>query len=217
METTFSVWSRILRSHHVPFSCVRKTVKQFKALAHPGASFFALLIFVLFAMSSSVSAQQSSRESLGLKIGYVSSDVILQQYPDAVEAQKKLESLAKGWQDELEKMTKELQEKYAAYQKKEGMMTEQAKLQEQQKLLAKEQEINDFRMKKFGQNGELAQQQDKIMRPIRDKIFKAIAAVAKEEGVSFVFDKSEQLLVLLYAESRYDLTFKVLDRLRRGE
>jgi len=168
-------------------------------------------------MSSSVSAQQSSRESLGLKIGYVSSDVILQQYPDAVEAQKKLESLAKGWQDELEKMTKELQEKYAAYQKKEGMMTEQAKLQEQQKLLAKEQEINDFRMKKFGQNGELAQQQDKIMRPIRDKIFKAIAAVAKEEGVSFVFDKSEQLLVLLYAESRYDLTFKVLDRLRRGE
>ena len=37
----------------------------------------------------------------------------------------------------------------------------------------------------------------------------------KEENMQFVFDKSGDIL-LLYADSAFDITFKVLDSLKRG-
>lgn len=44
----------------------------------------------------------------------------------------------------------------------------------------------------------------------------AIEEVAKEEKLNFVFDKVEDAALLLYAEAKFDYTFKVLDRLKRG-
>jgi Skp family chaperone for outer membrane proteins len=44
---------------------------------------------------------------------------------------------------------------------------------------------------------------------------KAIEGVAKEENFTFVFDKLNQT-VLLFADVKYDLTWKVIDRLKRG-
>jgi len=50
-----------------------------------------------------------------------------------------------------------------------------------------------------------------------DKVLAAIEEVAKEEKLNFVFDKIEDAALLLYAESKFDYTFKVLDRLKRGD
>ena len=49
--------------------------------------------------------------------------------------------------------------------------------------------------------------------PIKQKI----ETVAKEEGMQFVFDKTEQAAILLYADSAYEITYKVLDKLKRGK
>ena len=94
-------------------------------------------------------------------------------------------------------------------------MAPAAKDAEQQRLQDMRQKALDFQNQKLGQNGEAQQLRDKKLAPIRDKILKAIEAVAKEEGFSFVFDKANDIL-LLYADSKYDLTYKVLDRLKRG-
>jgi outer membrane protein len=42
----------------------------------------------------------------------------------------------------------------------------------------------------------------------------AIGQVAQDEGMSFIFDKTGDVL-LLYADESYDMTYKVLDKLRR--
>jgi Skp family chaperone for outer membrane proteins len=55
------------------------------------------------------------------------------------------------------------------------------------------------------------------MSPVKDKIIKAIQSVAKEEGMSFVFDKGAEVPVLLFGDAKFDVTFKVLDRLKRGK
>ncbi|HQJ45692.1 MAG TPA: OmpH family outer membrane protein, partial [Ignavibacteriaceae bacterium] len=57
--------------------------------------------------------------------------------------------------------------------------------------------------------------QEELFAPIKVKIYAAIEKVAKEENMQFVFDKSGDI-ILLYADSAFDITFKVLDRLRRG-
>jgi outer membrane protein len=168
-----------------------------------------LMIFVLLlAFAAGLNAQN-------LKIGYVNSAKILQELPEAQEAQKKLDAMGKGWQDELEKMSKDLQSKYEEYQKKQAMMTESAKLTTQQELVDLEQKAYKYRTDKFGTDGELAKQTESILTPIKDKVLKTIQQIAKEEKISFVFDRNEQIMVLLYGDANYDYTYKVLDRLKR--
>jgi outer membrane protein len=150
------------------------------------------------------------------RFGFVNSGVIMTQFEEAQRAQRQFENIVIGWENELRQKISDLQEKYDDFQRKQGMMTEQARVQEQQSLVELEQEINQYRMEKFGQGGEVVTEQDRIFRPVREKIINAIDAIAKQETLSFVFDKTDEMPVLLYAESRFDVTFKVLDYLKRG-
>ena len=151
------------------------------------------------------------------RIGYVNSAKIFQELPEAKDAQKKIDGISKPYQDTLEAKQRDLQGKYEEYQKKEGMMNDAAKKTAQQELLALEQGFNEYRLEKFGADGELAKQTDKILAPLKEKILRAIERVAKEERYSFVFDQTEQVKVLLYGDSAHDLTFKVIDKLKRGK
>ena len=61
----------------------------------------------------------------------------------------------------------------------------------------------------------VTKKQEEIFNPVKDKIYKAIEEVAKKEGMQFVFDKSGDI-ILLYADPQYDITYKVLDKLKTG-
>jgi Skp family chaperone for outer membrane proteins len=52
---------------------------------------------------------------------------------------------------------------------------------------------------------------------LKEKILKAIERIAKAEKYNFVFDRTEQVNILLYADSKDDLTNRVLDNLKRGK
>ncbi len=149
------------------------------------------------------------------KIGYVNSETILKELPEAKDAQGKLEAMVKNWQDQLDQMSNALKAKYDDYQKKQALLNDAAKQEQQQKLIDEEQKMNQFRQDKFGQQGELALQRDKLMTPIRDRVMKVIEQVAKEQKVAFMFDKAGDVL-LLYADKTADYTYIVLDRLKRG-
>ncbi len=180
------------------------TVKAFTFMTRTAA---AALILSIIAVAPPASAQQ--------KIGYVNSEKILQELPAAKEAKDSLAIIVKVWQTELDRMSKDLQDKYDDYQKKQALFNDQAKQAEQKKLIEEEQRMNDYKAQKFGQQGELALQQDRLMQPIKERIFAAIKQVAVENKLAFVFDKAGDVL-LLYGEPNADYTFKVIDRLKRG-
>jgi len=151
-----------------------------------------------------------------LKIGYVDSQVILTQLPAAIKAQGDLDAITNFWASQLDSMKLSYQQGLADYQKQAGTMTDEQKLTRQQQLIAMEQNILDFRNKKFSQqSGEIYKKQEEIFAPVKQKIYEAIEVVAKEEGMKFIFDKSGDIL-LLYADAGFDVTFKVLDKLKRG-
>lgn len=152
-----------------------------------------------------------------LKIGYVNSAKILQEYPEAQEAQKKIDAKGKEWQAELEKMSRELQQRYEEYQKKEAMLTEQAKRDQREELIALEQRGYQYRQEKFGAGGELEMLSDSLLTPIKKKVMKIIEQLAKQEKLQFVFDRNEQIMVLLYGDNTFDYTFKVIDMLKRSK
>lgn len=93
----------------------------------------------------------------------------------------------------------------------------QKKLEAQQKIIQLEQNIMDYRRQKFADNtGEIYFKQAELLDPVKNKIFTAIEEVAKSENIKFVFDKTGEI-ILLYADSEFDITYKVLDRLKRGK
>ena len=148
-----------------------------------------------------------------LKIGYVDSDTIMENLPDAQDANQKLDALVKEWQTELSKLEQEWKTKYDDYDKRKLIMTDQTRAETEQELIKLEKQVGEFREKKFGNNGELFQKQDEIMKPVQNKVFNAITDIAKEEELDFVFDRSGDVL-LLYAKEEYDITANVLEKLK---
>lgn len=150
------------------------------------------------------------------KIGYVDSQIILNQYAAAIKAQGDLDALTNLWSAQLDSMTTKYQQKLSDYQKQANVMSEEQKVAAQQDVVDMEQKIMDFRRKKFSQpDGEIYSKQEEIFAPVKAKIYAAIEKVANEEGMKFIFDKSGDIL-LLYADGAFDVTYKVLDQLKRG-
>ncbi len=167
-----------------------------------------LLIFLMVSVSLFAQSNQ--------KVGWVNSEVILQQYPPAIKAQSDLDALTSRWTKSIDSMTTDLQTAYADAQKQFANMTPDKQREVQQELVGKEQLMQQFRQQKFGQpNGELFIKQEEFLKPIKAKILDAIDVVRIQEGMNFVFDKTGDV-ILLFADPKYDITNVVLDRLKRG-
>ena len=148
-----------------------------------------------------------------VKIAYFNSEAIMKQLPDAQDAQKQLDQFVADWQQELNKMQDEWKKKFDEYDKRKLIMTEQRRADTERELREMDQKIVDYRTLKFGQNGELFNKQNELMKPVQDRVFKAVQDVAREDGYDYVFDKSGDIL-LMYANEKYDLTQKVFAKLK---
>ncbi len=166
----------------------------------------ALIIALLVACSATMFPQA--------KIGWVNSQAIMDKLPEAQDAQRQLDNTVSQWQSELTKMQSEWQKKYDEYDKKKLILTDQLRAQSEKELQDLDKKIQDYRTKKFGQNGELFNKQNELMKPVQNKIFKVIQDIAKEDGYDYVFDKSGDIL-LLYSNDKYDLTAKVFERIQQ--
>lgn len=163
------------------------------------------VLFVLMAVTTAANAQ--------MKVGHINSEAIMQALPEAVDAQRTLDALIADWEGELQRMQNEWKRKFEDYDKRKLILTEQSRAEAEKELRDLDQAIADFRNRKFGQNGELFQKQNEVMKPIQNKIFKVLEEIAKEDGYDYVFDRSGDIL-LLYATDKHDLTERVLRRMQ---
>lgn len=164
------------------------------------------LLILLFALTSIAAYGQA-------KIGYVDSDAIMDELPDAQDARRQLDGFIQEWQAELGKLEKEWKDKYNDYERRKLIMSDQVRSEVEGELVKMEQKIAEYREKKFGTNGELFLKQDELMKPIQNKIFTVIKQVAEEGEYDFVFDRSGGIL-MLYAKEKHDLTATVLEKMK---
>lgn len=147
------------------------------------------------------------------KIGYVDSDTIMKQLPEAQDAQKKLDAIIKDWQEELSKMERDWKTKYDDYDKRKLILSDQKRAETEKELVTLENQTSKYRQDKFGVKGELFQKQEELMKPIQNRIFTAIQDVAKEKDYDFIFDRSGDI-IFLYAKEEYDVTALVIEKLK---
>jgi len=175
------------------------------------------ILLAIIVCSTAIFAQTTSPAVTNLKLGYVDSEVILAQFPEAIKGKSDLDGFVAKWRKEVDSMTQDLQKAYADFQKQATTMKQDQQQAIQKTLVEKDQKIQQYKDQKFSQpNGEYYQKQDQVMKPIKEKIFKAIDEVSKEEAMQFVFDKAGDV-ILLKADSQFDITYKVLDLLKRGK
>lgn len=146
------------------------------------------------------------------KTGFVDSDYILNNIPEYKSAQETLDKLAADWQKEIDAKYQEIDKLYKAYQADALLLTEDMRKKRENEIINKEKEVRELQKQRFGVDGELFKKRQEFVKPIQDKVYNAIKAVAEKKGIAFVFDKSGAV-TLLYTNSKYDLSEDVIKEL----
>lgn len=142
------------------------------------------------------------------KVGYIDSKKLIDNMQDAKDAKVRLDNIVNDWQKELTTIQDSLKRYKDDYDKKKLILTEQLKTEMEKNIATIESSISSFRQQKFGESGEYYQKQNEYMKPVYDKLFKAIEIAAKRDDFDYVFDRSTQIM-LLYVNEKYDLTPRV--------
>jgi outer membrane protein len=142
------------------------------------------------------------------KLGYVNTMDVFQLMPEAGKADTILAKYAEELEKELEDMYGEYEKKVKDYQSKQGDRSATLNQSKQEEILQLQQRIQKTEQA-FQQ--ELVEKQRKLLAPIEEKIDKAVQDVAKENGISYVFDTSKG--AILYADEKDDITPLVTKKL----
>ena len=86
------------------------------------------------------------------------------------------------------------------------------RVQREQEIVKKEQEVLDLKRKYFGQDGELYKKHEALIKPIQDEIYNAIQDLANEKRIDVVKDRSADPS-LIYMSSKLDVSDQVLRKL----
>ncbi|KAA3642638.1 MAG: OmpH family outer membrane protein [Bacteroidetes bacterium] len=146
------------------------------------------------------------------KFAYIDTEYILQNIPDYKEAQKQLDGFSSQWQKEIEAKQKKIEKMYQDYQAEEILLTEQMKNKRREDILEKEQEVIEFKKEKFGIDGELFKKRKELVKPIQEKIYKAVQETANVSKYAIIFDKASGLS-MVYSNPKYDKSDDVLRRM----
>jgi outer membrane protein len=122
------------------------------------------------------------------KFGHIASEQLLQDMPEYDTAQAKVEDLRNQYDLEIERLQVEINKKIDEFNNAEATMTNlirEAKASEIQEM--------QVRLQNFAQTAQqdLQQQSMMLIQPVMDKARQAIEAVAKEQGLLYVFDLSQ--------------------------
>jgi outer membrane protein len=158
-------------------------------------------LFLLFAfISSGVFAQ---------KFGYVDTEYILNQIPEYKAAQSELDKTSADWQKEIDSKYMEIDKLYKAFQAEKIFLTEEMTKKRENEIINREREVKDLQKQKFGVDGEMFKKRMELIKPIQDKVYSAVKAIAEKTGLAIIFDKSSDL-TMLYTNPRYDKSDDVL-------
>jgi outer membrane protein len=163
---------------------------------------FSLIVVVV--MFSSISFAQ--------RFVYVDTEYILERLPDYKKAQEQIDNIAEEWRKEIDVRYKEVEKLYKAYQAEQVLLTEEMKLQKQKEIEDKEKAARDLQKKYFGYEGELFKKKQELIKPVQDKVYKAIQEMAESKVYDFVFDKSNGV-AMLFATPKYDRSDDILKAL----
>lgn len=146
------------------------------------------------------------------KFGFVDSEYILKHIPEYAAAQKQINTLSDQFKKDVDGKFQDLDRLYKTYQKDQVLLSDDMRKKREGDIVAKEKAVKDYQKQKFGSDGELFRNREALIKPIQDRIYKAIVTVAEEGEYGIIFDKSSEP-TMLFAAPRYDKSKDVILKL----
>ncbi len=137
---------------------------------------------------------------------------ILSKLPEYVDADKKLQQISDQWQKEIDNMQAQLNDMYKNYDAEQYMLSDDLKKKREDELYNKEKGLRDLQKRRFGYEGDLFTERQKLVKPIQDKVYNAVQKLAVAHGYDFVLDKSEGITVI-FADPKLDRSNDILQEL----
>ena len=160
--------------------------------------------YIIFSLFCLVFYAKSSAQN----IAYVDSEYILKHIPEYSSAQKQLDALALQWQKDIDDKFIAVEKLQKDFQADMVLLTDEMRKSRAIEITQKEKEVKELQQTKFGFEGELYQQKIRLIKPIQEKISKAIDDYASRQNIDIVLDKSS--VTLLFARPNYDGTNEII-------
>ena len=167
-----------------------------------------LLILVLFS-SLMASAQKAQR------VAYIDMNYILENIPEYVEAQTKLDGKIRKWQLKLDDLSTEIEKLKTDLSNEKPLLTKELITEREEDIAIKQDELKRLQISYFGPTGDLFQLRKQLAKPVQDHVYNAVQEIAKRKRYDFVLDKSSDLIIL-YSNSKFDISEQVLNSIVKG-
>lgn len=153
---------------------MKSVIKRFSAVTAVGM----LTVFSSVAFNQSAAAQ-------GFKVGYVDPRVILQRMPEAKAVQQRIQNLYDRKQNEIAGKQQELQSALQEYQQKIGVISEEARVTEEERLTQMDLE---FRQLQSDAEQEIEQESAELMAPLFEQIQTSVNSVSEQQGLDMILN-----------------------------
>jgi outer membrane protein len=128
-------------------------------------------------------------------------------------AEDELDKLSAKWRQEIALEYDKIKGLYNRFQAEQVLLSDEARRQREDEIMAKEKDVRDLQKSRFGPDGALFQRRKELVQPIQDRVYAAIEAYAKERGFDFIFDKGGSA-GMIFANPQYDKTEDVINKLK---
>ncbi|GAB2563249.1 OmpH/Skp family outer membrane protein [Spirosoma aerophilum] len=146
-----------------------------------------------------------------LKVGFTRIDYIISQLPESKQVNDQLTIQQTQAENELKRLQKEFNDKYADYQSNGPKMTEPIRRDRETELQSLQTRVQEF--SRTAQES-LQNKYKQLMSPILSKVQQAIDSTAKQNGYHYILNMGTGgSSDILYASEENDITNLVLSRL----
>ncbi len=164
-----------------------------------------LIFTVALALTSLVASAQNTI--------VVNSEKIFKSIAAYNKAITELDKLAEQYQQQVDAKFAEVEELYNNYQSQRANLSAATRQSFENVILQKEQAATEYQESLFGQEGELMKRRVELIKPIQERVFKAIESYAKQQGAEVVIDASNNP-TLLYNAPSADHTQQLINALK---
>jgi outer membrane protein len=146
------------------------------------------------------------------KIGYTDMEFITSKMPEYQLAQTEMKKFSEKWAKEISDKFVEIDRMQRAYMAEEILLTEDLKRKRQNEIKEKELEAGEYNSKIFGMEGLLFEKKKELMKPVLEKVQRAVTKVCSQRRLDFMFDKSSDI-GMLYTNPKHDYSDYVMEEL----
>jgi len=159
-----------------------------------------ILVLTLAALAGIASAE--------VKIGFVNSEVILQEYKAVQGVMETFNRDVQGWEAELQQRKKELDDMQRELQQQTLMLSDQRRQEKELEYQRKLTEFEKFKESIWSSDGLIEQRNEELFRPVINKVQTVLEQIAAEDGYDLILDAADSNI--LYGDPEFDLTQRVL-------